>query len=72
MNRRLFLRFLALSPLAAPAAIVAARAWPAGARGPAGYRFVSNELHEFSFVRVPLARATWIINSDAIRKLEAA
>lgn len=77
MIRRSFLRFLALSPLAALAASQSARGQiaarttrPVGARG-YSLAFKADELHEFSVVRVPLERATWIMNPDAIRQLEA-
>lgn len=86
MNRRSFLRFAALAPLAAvaaPAAVAEFHAAMARAQAAAraagaitsermaGYRLVCNELHEFSCVRVPWERATWIMNPDAIRELEA-
>lgn len=54
MNRRSFLRFLGLAPLAAPTAL----ALPAPTKSP-GYSFLCNELHEFSVVRVPATRVEY-------------
>lgn len=52
MNRRYFLRFLALSPLAVPTAMHMARHRPVGT-----HVFVADELHEMSVVNVHHLRA---------------